>query len=99
MNEMNYAFIARGIRITNSFCLLSFVVGKSDRTRFSCIAIERLLLYLCKDIALIKKILKKFCQIIHCCVTTSFIHSVLYIYLIGLQHDRDNSRFNQVGKL
>ena len=41
MNEMNYAFIARGIRITNSFCLLSFVVGKSDRTRFNCIAIER----------------------------------------------------------
>lgn len=99
MNEMNYAFIARGIRITNSFCLLSFVVGKSDRTRFSCIAIERLLFHLCKDIALIKKILKKFCQIIHCCVTTSFIHSVLYIYLIGLQHDRDNNRFNQVGKL
>lgn len=97
MNEMNYAFTARGIRITYSFCLLSFVVGKSDRMRFSCIAIERLLFHLCKDIALIKKILKKFCQIIHRCVTTSFIHSVLY--LTGLQHDRDNSRFNQVGKL
>ena len=99
MNELNYAFTARGIRITYSFRLLSFVVGKSDRMRFSCIAIERLLFHLCKDIALIKKILKKFCQIIHRCVTTSFIHSVLYIYLIGLQHDRDNSRFNQVGKL
>ena len=62
MNEMNYAFTARGIRITNSFCLLSFVVGKTDRTRFSCIAIERLLFHFCKNIALIKKILKKFCQ-------------------------------------
>ena len=97
MNEMNYAFTARGIRITYSFRLLSFVVGKSHRMRFSCIAIERLLFHLCKDIALIKKILKKFCQIINCCVTTSFIHSVLYV--TGLQHDRDNSRFNQVGKL
>ena len=76
---MNYAFIARGIRITNSFCLLSFVVGKNDRTRFNCIAIERLLFHFCNDIALIKEILKKFCQIIHYCVTTSFIHSFCVI--------------------
>lgn len=62
-------------RYTYNKFILSFVVGKNDRTRFNCIAIETLLFHFCNDIALIKKILKKFCQIIHCCVTTSFIHS------------------------